>query len=199
MKISVIRTMEPKQYLYKIEGYNSVFGKTNHNFNMLPLSIKVCKDVNCFEMRQRGGILRIIASIIPLLYSDSLFSYDIYLNENCVGYSETNEYGGAFYFHIEDDVLELRAHNNSTYSVLENGKQVAVITKQSYSSFEHNKYTIWFETDKESRMEVLLMLCMFIDNRFHKDGNNSWHSNKWKKTFVLDDEYEERAKWRPES
>lgn len=199
MQISVIRTMERKQYLYKIEGYNSVFGKANHNFNMLPLRIKVCRDDTCFEMRQRGGILRILAGIISLLYSDSFFSFDIYLNDNYVGYSETEEYGGAFHFHIEADVLELRAHSNSTYSVLENGKQVAVITKQSYSSFEQNKYTIWFESDKERIMDVILLLCMFIDNRFHKDGNNSWHSDKWEKTFVLDDEYEERASWRPVS
>lgn len=182
---------------YAIRERGDVLGVGRNTLDLLFQRLQLmCGGEALYELRQTNLLLQIL-SVIPILGLAIFVPFQLFRNGQRIGRSRRLSASAGYEITFEDDRYEIHLHNGSRCSVVKNGAQIGLITKNEDVWFEENEYEILLpdhcSAAEESRV---LLLCMFIDATFFANHRH-WSAHKKEKSTVWNDSFPERTEWKP--
>ncbi len=197
MTIHLSRKLHLFRSTYQIRERGDVQGVGRNTLDLLFHRLKLLKDGELlYELRQTNLFLQILA-IIPILGLAVFVPFQLFFKGQKIGRSRRLSASAGYEIAFADDRYEIHLHNGSRCSVMKNGSQISLITKNEEVWVEENEYEILLQDEVGAEEENrLFLLCMFIDVTFFAN-HRRWSAHKKKKSIVLYDAFPERAEWTP--
>ena len=147
-----------------------------------------------FELRQRNLFLQIIAAI-PIIGLAVFVPFHLFFDGTVIGRTKRLFASSGYQLSVNEDIYEIHLHNDNKCSVVKNGTQISLITKDIEVWFEENRYDLLISsTCDEEELDRLFLICMFIDITFFAN-HRTWSAHRKEKSIVWNDAYPERAEW----
>lgn len=114
--------------------------------------------------------------------------------EEIIGNFQKNRFGAARIFTMYNNQYHLFTHKNNSFSLIKDGKQIALYKKGSLKWLEccPDTYDIYYSSDEP--VEIIGLFCLIIDLMFFTDCGGRTITE----VIVLHDPHPEYAAWRPE-
>lgn len=197
LKFHLSRKLHLLQSVYQIRERGDYQGVGRNTLDLLLQRLKLLKNGELvYEMRQTNLFLQILA-VIPLLGLVVFVPFHLFFNGKKIGRSRRLSASAGYEISFGDDHYELHMHSGNRCSVMKNGSQISLITKNEEAWFEENEYEILLPGECCEREEGrIFLLCMFIDVTFFAN-HRRWSAHKKEKNVILYDAFPERAEWMP--
>lgn len=197
MTLHLSRKLHISRSTYAIRERGDVQGLSRNTLDLLFQRLKLLKCGELlYELRQTNLFLQILAAI-PILGLAVFVPYQLFFMGRRIGRSRRLSASAGYEIAFGDDRYEIHLHNGSRCSVVKNGMQTALITKNEEVWFEENEYEILLPDGcGEDEQNRILLLCMFIDVTFFAN-HRRWAAHRKEKSIVLYDAFPERAEWTP--
>ena len=198
MKLHFSRKLSLLRAIYQIRERGDYQGVSRNTLDLLFHRLKLLKNGELiYEMRQTNLFLQILAAI-PILGLAVFVPYQLFFMGRRIGRSRRLSASAGYEIAFGDDRYEIHLHNGSRCSVVKNGMQTALITKNEEVWFEENEYEILLPDGcGEDEQNRIFLLCMFIDVTFFAN-HRRWAAHRKEKSIVLYDAFPERAEWTPD-
>ena len=193
MKLNIRRYIKKNNLEYITDTYDFK-GTLNYANNVFPIKLKLTTSKDVLEIVQKPWILKLI-NCLPILNTETFAPFKVYLNGVLCGKSKNILFKPIFLFYINDDLYEIRQHNNNYISLMHNNVQLALYKKDDVTISETNNYSIKCVNNDEM-IQWIILFCLFIDRVFYPN-NSSLNYWKYEKNYVINDEYSERLSWEP--
>ena len=147
-----------------------------------------------YELHQRNLFLQIL-SIIPIIGLAVFVPYRLLFKGSVIGRTKHLPASAGYQLSVNEDQYEIHLHSGNKCSVMKNGTQIGLITKDEEVWFEENKYELLVsDSCEEDELSRLFLICMFIDVTFFAN-HRRWAAHRKEKNIVWSDTYPERADW----
>ena len=198
MTLHLSRKLHISRSTYAIRERGDVQGLSRNTLDLLFQRLKLLKDGELlYELRQTNWLLQLLA-VIPLLGLAVFVPFQLFFKGQKIGRSRRLSASAGYELAFGDDRYEIHLHNGSRCSVVKNGMQTALITKNEEVWFEENEYEILLPDGcGEDEQNRIFLLCMFIDVTFFAN-HRRWAAHRKEKNIVLYDAFPERAEWTPD-
>ena len=197
MKLHFSRKLSLLRAIYQIRERGDYLGVSRNTLDLLFHRLKLLKNGELlYEMRQTNLFLQILA-VIPILGLAVFVPFQLFFKGKKIGKSRRLSASAGYEITFGDDHYEIHLHSGNRCSVMKNGSQISLITKNEEVWFEENEYGILLPDNcGEEEQSRIFLLCMFIDVTFFAN-HRRWSAHKIEKNIVWDDAFPERAEWTP--
>ena len=198
MKYHLSRKLNLFRATYLVRERGNYQGISRNTLDLLFHRLKLLKNNELlYELRQPNLFLQILAAI-PILGLAVFVPFQLFFNSQKIGRSRRLSASAGYEISFGDDHYEIHLHNGNRCSVMKNGTQISLISKNEEVWFEENEYEILFPDNCcETEESRIFLLCMFIDVTFFAN-HGRWSAHKKEKNIVWGDAFPERAEWAPD-
>lgn len=197
LKIHLSRKLSLFRAVYQIRERGDYQGVGRNTLDLLFQRLKLLKNgALLYELRQTNLLLQILAAI-PILGLAVFVPFQLFFNGQRIGRSRRLSASAGYEIRFGEDYYEIHLHSGNRCSVMKNGSQISLITKNEEVWFEENQYELLVsEACEEAELSRLFLICMFVDVTYFAN-HRRWVSHKKETTVVWSDAYPERAEWTP--
>ena len=198
MTLHLSRKLHLFRSTYQIRERGDYHGVGRNTLDLLFQRLKLLKNGELlYEMRQTNLFLQILAAI-PILGLAVFVPFQLFFNGKKIGGSRRLSASAGYEITFGDDRYEIHLHNDNRCSVVKNGNQISLITKNEEVWFEESEYEVLLpDSCGEAEQSKIFLLGMFIDVTFFAN-HRRWAAHKKEKNIVLFDAFPERAEWTPD-
>ena len=198
MTLHLSRKLHISRSTYAIRERGELQGVGRNTLGLLFQRLRLMRGGEVlYELRQTNLFLQILAAI-PILGLAVFVPYQLFFMGRRIGRSRRLSASAGYEIAFGDDRYEIHLHNSSRCSVVKNGMQTALITKNEEVWFEENEYEILLPDGcGEDEQNRIFLLCMFIDVTFFAN-HGQWAAHRKEKSILLYDAFPERAEWTPD-
>ena len=198
MTLHLSRKLHLFRSTYTIRERGDYHGVGRNTLDLLFHRLKLLKNGELlYEMRQTNLFLQILAAI-PILGLAVFVPFQLFFNGKKIGRSRRLSASAGYEITFGDDRYEIHLHSDNRCSVVKNGDQICLITKNEEVWFEENEYEVLLpDSCGEEEQSRVFLLCMFIDVTFFAN-HRRWAAHRKEKNIVWGDAFPERAEWTPD-
>ena len=198
MTLHLSRKLHLFRSTYTIRERGDYHGVGRNTLDLLFHRLKLLKNGELlYEMRQTNLFLQILAAI-PILGLAVFVPFQLFFNGKKIGRSRRLSASAGYEITFDDDRYEIHLHSDNRCSVVKNGNQICLITKNEEVWFEENEYEVLLPDNcGEAEQSRIFLLGMFIDVTFFAN-HRRWSAHRKEKNIVWGDAFPERAEWTPD-
>lgn len=149
-----------------------------------------------FELRQTNLLLQILAAI-PILGLAVFVPFRLLFRGERIGRSRRLFDSAGYQITFGADAYDVHLHRDNRCSVVKNGTQICLVSKDEETWFEEHQYELLVsDASGEAELERLFLICMFIDANFFPN-HRRWSAHRREKNVIFFDAFPERADWTP--
>lgn len=194
MEKTILRQLKSSGAIYTTEDCQ-MSGESNYTFGVTLSKITIKKEEKIIStIREKNIFLKIFCRLLMNFFQLSPYELNYRSQKSFFLRASIISIFPKISGEIENDVFELRLHNNNICSLMKNNVQIAKFKKETKSEFEQNRYTISYSSERD--FEICFIFCILMDIQWYKD-DTEWAAVRYEKTLVPFDKFSERAYWIP--